>query len=224
MTDDKPDSDQKDPKINSQAEEEIKTEVQDSEEEKQPTKKKYVFNCTKCGQCCEKREYVPITLTDIREWTKSGGMNSIYPHIKMQTFSGKVGEEVREIVSLVLKGSEKGCPLYDRENKLCNIYHSMPLECLAFPLGYNGQAYFIKDKTVPGLGNGTMTKDQLIKDRDNARKEFEAQVDTQTIIPFTYTLFMQNLIEQQQKIRDEMPEEKRKQLDDLLKAEKPETN
>ena len=220
MKDDKSDSEKKESETATQVDEEKKTEEQESKEEKQPEKKKYIFNCTKCGQCCEKRENVPLTFTDIREWSKSGVLNSVYPHIKMKTFAGKIGEEVREIVSLVLVGSEKGCPLYDQENKLCNIYHSMPLECSAFPLGFNGQSYFIKDKTVPGLGNGSMTKEKLINDRDNARKEFDAQVETQMLLPFTYTLFMQNLIEQQQKIRDEMPEDKRKQLDDVLKAEK----
>ena len=189
-------------------------------EETQP-KKKYIFNCTKCGQCCEKRDYIPVSFDDIRKWTLSGVMNSVFPHLKMQTFPAQVQGEVREVVSIVIAESKDGgCPLFDQENKLCNIYHSMPLECLAFPLGFNGNQYFIKDKSVPGIGNGTMTKEQLITDRDNARKDFEARVETQTLLPFTYTLFMQNLIEQQQKIRDEMPEDKRKQLDDILKDEK----
>ncbi len=188
--------------------------------EEKPPKKKYVFNCTKCGQCCEKREYIPVSFDDIRKWTQSGIINTVFPNLKMQTFPAQVQGEMREVISIVIAASDDGgCPLYDKENKLCNIYHSMPLECLAFPLGFNGNQYFIKDKTVPGIGNGTMTKEQLINDRDNARKDFEARVETQTLLPFTYTLFMQNLIEQQQKIRDEMSEEKKKQLDDLLQAE-----
>ncbi len=188
--------------------------------EEKPPKKKYVFNCTKCGQCCEKREFIPVSFTDIRNWTQSGIINSVFPHLKMQTFPTQLQGEIREVISIVIAAKENsGCPLFDQENKLCNIYHSMPLECLAFPLGYNGTQYYIKDKSVPGLGNGTMTKEQLIHDRDNARKDFEARVETQTLLPFTYTLFMQNLIEQQQKIREEMPEDKRKQLDDLLAAE-----
>lgn len=190
-------------------------------EEKKPEKKKYIFNCTKCGQCCQKREFVPVSFADLRKWTQSGIINTIFPHLKLRSFPAKIQEEVREVISMVLAGTETGCPLYDSENKLCNIYHSMPLECQAFPLGYNGHQYFIKDKTVPGIGQGTMSKEKLVTDRDNARLDYEAQIETQMLLPITYSLFMQNLIEQQQKIRDEMPEDKRKQLDDLLKGEEP---
>ena len=190
-----------------------------TEEKKTKEKKKYVFNCTKCGQCCEKREIVPVSLADLRKWTQTGMINSIFPHLKMKAFQTTIQDQPREVISMVLVGKETGCPLYDSDNKLCNIYHSMPLECQAFPLGYNGQQYFIKDKTVPGLGQGSMTKERLVADRDNARLDYEAQVETQMLLPITYSLFMQNLIEQQQKIRDDMPEEKRQQLDDLLKKE-----
>ncbi len=206
-----------------QEEEKIAREDQPQAEEKKTEKKKYVFNCTKCGQCCEKRKVVPVSFADIRKWTQSGLINTMFPHLKLRTFPTKIQEEVREVISIGLVGTETGCPLYDSENKLCNIYHSMPLECQAFPLGFNGQQYFIKDKTVPGLKHGTMTKEKLIADRDNARLDYEAQVEAQMLLPITYSLFMQNLIEQQEKIRDEMPEDKRQQLDDLIKGEKPKT-
>ncbi|MHA1976897.1 MAG: YkgJ family cysteine cluster protein [Candidatus Hodarchaeales archaeon] len=220
MSEEKSDLGQKEEKIEEEVVLGDEEEKSPPQAEKTPAKKKYVFNCTKCGQCCEKRDYVPVSFEDIRGWTQSGVINSVFPHLKMRTFPAQVQGEVREVVSIVITASEEGgCPLFDQENKLCNIYQAMPLECLAFPLGFNGNQYFIKDKSVPGLGNGVMNKEQLINDRDNARKDFEARVETQTLLPFTYTLFMQNLIEQQQKIREEMPEDKRKQLDDLLKAE-----
>jgi len=199
--------------------EEEKTAESSSETESKTKKKKFIFNCTKCGQCCEKREFVPVSLADIRNWTANGTINAVFQHLKIHTFSTNVGGEAREGISIVLDGSEKGCPMYDQENKLCNIYHSMPLECKAFPLGFNGQNYVIKDKTVPGLGNGTMTKERLITDRDNARLDYDARVETQMLLPLTYSLFMKNLLEQQQKIRDEMPDDKRKELEDLLKGD-----
>jgi Fe-S-cluster containining protein len=186
-------------------------------------KRKYVFNCTKCGQCCEKRQFVPISFTDIRNWTKSGTINAVFPNLQFQTAQSSGTEEKQSFLTLILAGTEKGCSMFDQENRLCNIYHSMPLECIGFPLGYNGKNYFIKDKAVPGLGKGTMTKERLIEDRENARQDFEAQVETQMILPLLYSLFMQNLMEQQQKVRDDMPEEKRKQLDDLLKNSKPDS-
>lgn len=215
MTDDNQQADQEEKKIENDEE----TSDSPSKEEEKKEIKKYIFNCTKCGQCCEKREFVPVSYTDIRNWTTTGTINSIFQHLKIKTFPTQVGGETREAISIVLAGSEKGCPLYDQENKLCNIYHSMPLECKAFPLGFNGQNYIIKDKTVPGLGNGSMTKEKLIADRDSARQDYDARVETQMLLPLTYSLFMQNLLEQQQKIRDEMSEDKRQQLDDLLKGD-----
>ena len=218
MSDDKTDLEQK----TKQTEEEEKAANTSEPKDEKPKKKKYIFNCTKCGECCKKREFVPVSFADIRNWTANGTINSVFPHLKIHTFPAQVGGETREAISLVLAGAEKGCPMFDHENKLCNIYHSMPLECKAFPLGFNGQNYVVKDKSVPGLGIGTMTKEQLISDRDNARLDYEAKVETQMLLPLTYSLFMKNLLEQQQKIRDEMPEDKRQQLEDLLKGDQPE--
>jgi Fe-S-cluster containining protein len=214
---------------NKQPDQETKKDVEEekiidssTQEEEKAKKKKYIFNCTQCGQCCEKREFVPVSFTDIRNWTTNGTLNATFPHLKLLTFAADVGGEPREAISIVLSGSEKGCPLYDHENKLCNIYHSMPLECKAFPLGFNGQNYIIKDKTVPGLGNGTMTKERLITDRDNARQDYDARVENQMLLPLTYSLFMKSLLEQQQKRMDEMSDDKRQQLEDLLKGDKQE--
>lgn len=190
------------------------------EEIKSKKKKKYVFNCTKCGQCCKKREFVPVSFEDIQNWTRTGTINAVFPNLKIRTFQTTVGEEKQsqEYIALVLAGSEEGCSMFDKENKLCNIYHAMPLECKAFPLGFDGKNYFIKDKTVPGLGKGTMSKERLIEDRDNARADFESRVETQLMLPLIYSLFMQNLMEQHQKVMEDMPEDKRKQFDELLKS------
>ncbi|MFW9778138.1 MAG: YkgJ family cysteine cluster protein [Candidatus Heimdallarchaeota archaeon] len=200
--------------------------VSDSERES-PQKKKYVFNCTKCGQCCENRPFLPITLADVQAWAKTGTLNAVLPHLRIQSFKTSVGEgeqQPQEFVSLVLKGTEDNhCPMYDATNKLCNVYHSLPLECKAFPLGYNGKNYYIKDKSVPGLGNGTMTKERLIEDRNAAKADFDARIDSQVSVSILYSLFMQSILEQQRRVMDEMPEDKRKQLDELLKSTDPKT-
>ncbi len=195
-----------------------KEDIQETEVKPKP-KKKYIFNCTKCGQCCEKREIVPVSFADIRRWNQSGVINSVFAHLKFRTLKTS-GENPQEFLTLGLVGSEIGCPMFDKENKLCNIYHALPLECKAFPLGYNGKNYYIKDKSVPGLGQGTMTKEKLITDRDNAREDFDSKVETQMMVPLLNSLFMQNIMKQQQKIMEDMPEEKRKQLDDLLESKK----
>lgn len=200
--------------------------TESTSEKEEPKKKKYVFNCTKCGQCCEKRPFLPITLSDIQHWAKSGTLNAVLPHTRIQSFQAPVGEnkQPQEFASLVLKGTEDGhCPMYDATNKLCNIYHSMPFECKAFPLGYNGKNYVIKDKSVPGIGNGVMTKERLIEDRNAARADFDARIDSQMMVSILYSLFMQSILEQQQKTMEAMPEDKRQQLDELLKTPPPST-
>ncbi|MFX0051989.1 MAG: YkgJ family cysteine cluster protein [Candidatus Hermodarchaeota archaeon] len=222
MSENESKNDTKDESETKSAEEKRETSNDASTQEKAESKpkKKYVFNCTKCGQCCEKREFVPVSFEDVRNWTKTGIINAIFPNLKIQTFKTAIeeGKQSQEFISLVLAGSEDGCSMYDKENKLCNIYHALPLECKAFPLGYNGKNYYIKDKAVPGLGEGTMTKERLIEDRDSARLDFEARVETQLMLPLVYSLFMQNILEQQQKVMEDMPEDKRKQLDELLKG------
>ena len=200
-------------------EEDVEKQDNEKTDAKTKPKKKFVFNCTKCGQCCEKRDIVPVSLADIRRWIQSGVINSIFPSLKFRTLQ-TTGEKPQEFLTLGLVSIDTGCPLYDKENKLCNIYHSLPLECKAFPLGFNGKNYYIKDNSVPGLGQGAMTKEKLITDRDNAREDFDAKVEAQMMLPILYSVFMKNLMEQQQKIMEEMPDEKRQQLDDLLKSKK----
>ncbi|MFX1507447.1 MAG: hypothetical protein ACFFDC_15295, partial [Promethearchaeota archaeon] len=47
----------------SSAEDTTEDKENQAEQESAPkSKKKYVFNCTKCGSCCEKREFVPVSL------------------------------------------------------------------------------------------------------------------------------------------------------------------
>ena len=48
--------------------------------------------------------------------------------------------------------------MYDRDNKNCQIHHDMPLNCQAYPLGYNGEKYFVTDKACQGLGEGDINK------------------------------------------------------------------
>jgi len=51
---------------------ETETAEQQKVEEKKKGKKKYVHNCTKCGQCCKDRPGVTVTIADIENWTKKG--------------------------------------------------------------------------------------------------------------------------------------------------------
>lgn len=208
-------------KMSQENSEESKENIDTVEEEvKKPQKSKYIFNCTKCGECCEKKEFIPIANEDLLNWVKNGVINTIIPHLEIGTLQGQ--NEGQTFFQLMLKQKEPGCPMYDATNKICNIYHSLPLDCASFPLGFNGQSYFIRDKSCPGIGNGTMTKEQLVKDREVAQKDFLAKIDTYTILPVIYSLFMKNILKEQERVMKEMPDEKRQQLEDLLGEKKKE--
>ena len=101
---------------------------------------KFVYNCVRCGQYCSSVNGVPVYLEDLTRWRKNGTLSSIAQNIGMDMSLG--------FPQLVLetKENEKGCPMYDSENKNCQVYHDMPLNCQAYPLGYNGEKYFVTDK------------------------------------------------------------------------------
>ena len=117
------------------------------------------------------------------------------------------------------KENETGCPLYDKENKNCQIYNDMPLNCQAYPLGYNGEKYFVMDKACKGLGEGEMTAEQLKVQRNAAKEDYEARVESNTLVPLLYSIIMGNLVDQSKKAMENMTDEQKDQLQDMLKEE-----
>jgi len=196
--------------------------VENEEKSTKKPKKKYVFNCTKCGKCCEERTQVPVTTHDIKKWSKKGTLASLMPYLDLHVVP-------QQATLLVLKSpdDEKGCPLYDGENKLCNIYSEMPDVCQAFPLSYNGTKYFIdnfnKQVNCPGIGNGTMTKTQLLEDRKAAENAFHNLNDSMMLTTIYYSLIIRHLQKEQERRFNEMPEEERKKYEELLKKEQQQT-
>lgn len=193
-----------------------------NEEEKAQTpkeqKKKYVFNCTKCGKCCEDRKEVPITTNDILKWSKNNLLQTIFPYVKL-----KVTQQQGSSLIIRPEQNKSGCPLYNTEDKLCTIYEHMPDICRAFPLNFNGNKYYIdpynRQIDCPGIGHGTMSKEQLIEDRKAAEQAYINMNDSLLLTTLHYSLFMQHLQQEQQRIIEEMPEEERKKYEELLKSQ-----
>ena len=75
------------------------------------TAPKFVYNCVSCGQYCSKIEKVPVSFQDIARWRKNGLLNGLVQNIGIDMAGG--------FPQLVLesKEGEKGCPMYDSENK-----------------------------------------------------------------------------------------------------------
>ncbi len=204
------------------AEEEVAEEKPAEEEvaEEKPVKttQKYVHNCTKCGKCCEKWSEIPFYLEDLQRWIKDGSINYVLPFIKLE-------ETPPLYVRMFLKKAPvegedpnpSGCPLYDFENKICNLYSSMPLHCAAYPLAYNGEKFYLVDTESPGLGSGNMSKESLAEARLKAQNQFSALTSTSSILPLIYSLILGNMIKRNQEAMDAMSEEDRKKLDELMR-------
>ncbi|MHA2297684.1 MAG: YkgJ family cysteine cluster protein [Candidatus Hodarchaeales archaeon] len=213
----------KDKAIENNTEQEISNQENKTEVKKKTPK--YVFNCTKCGQCCKDRVSVPITIVDIDKWTKKGMITSILPHLSMNYVMIEDGKG--QFVQLVMKnpttedGSQpQGCPMFDEENSICNIYMNMPLDCASFPLGYNGQSHFVRsiaDKKCEGLGQGKMTKERLTADSKFSKETYEAMVSINTVFPLFYSLFMKDLMFQQEQMQKNLSEEDKAKIDEINK-------
>lgn len=186
-------------------------------ENKTRTPPKFVYNCVRCGQYCSSVKDVSVTFADINRWRKNGTLASMSQHIGMNMEGG--------YPKLVLesKENETGCPMYDLENKNCQIYHDMPLNCQAYPLNFNGEKYFVTDKACKGLGEGEMTAEQLKLQRNAAREDYEARIESNTLVPLMYSIIMGNLVEQSRKAMENMSDEQKAQLQDMVHEEEDET-
>ncbi|MHA1406994.1 MAG: YkgJ family cysteine cluster protein [Candidatus Heimdallarchaeaceae archaeon] len=205
--------------VKEESEEDVKEEseedVKEGKEPKKP-KPKYVHNCTKCGKCCEKWEYVPVYLDDLQRWLKDGTIQYVLPFLKLK-------ETPPLYVQIVLQKEEKendpnpsGCPLYDYENKICNIYFSMPIHCAAYPLAYNGEKFYLVDKESPGLGNGSMTKESLQLARQRAQEHYSASISSNSLLPVLYALILNNISRKSKEAMESLSEEDKKKLEELL--------
>ena len=181
--------------------------------EKKQSPPKFVYNCVRCGQYCSKVTGVNVHFNDINRWRKTGMLPSISQNISMSMAGG--------FPQLILepKENETGCPLYDKENKNCQIYNDMPLNCQAYPLGYNGEKYFVTDNACQGLGEGEMTAEQLKVQRNAAKEDYEARVESNTLVPLLYSIIMGNLVDQSKKAMENMTDVQKDQLQDMLKEE-----
>jgi Fe-S-cluster containining protein len=201
-----------------QKEEEIQEdqeEMVEQAEKKEKGTSKYVFECQKCGKCCEKRDSVIVSFTDLQRWSEDVTLPSLFPYLTLEVKDG-------DYVQISLKKqdeedrSDTGCPMYDKENKICNIYFSMPLYCKSFPLGYDGDKYFLKDSSCPGIGEGAMSEDSLTEARLSAKDDFEARVSTTLLLPVVHGLTFKFIMEQSKKHIESLTEDQKEKLRDVL--------
>lgn len=186
-----------------------------------PTPPKFLYECVRCGHSCADRNLVEVTLADLRRWAEDQTLAAIFPHLRLMA----VGRPYLDVVIASDEGVQAfeagdrenvGCPLHDRENKLCNIYHSMPLYCRSFPLAWNGSGYHLKDRECQGLGKGRMTAERLKAHRDAAREELEARRECGTLMPSLQGLFTRFFVEASARTLERMSPEDRSRLEELM--------
>jgi Fe-S-cluster containining protein len=107
--------------------------------------------------------------------------------------------------------------LYDLEKSECTLGDNRPLSCRSFPLGYNGKNYVIVDMDCPGLGQGSMTAENLALMRDTARAVYKSKQQTQHILPMLENLFIRKMTLESQKAMEELTPEQREELKNILK-------
>ncbi len=186
------------------------------EVKKEKSHSRYIFECQKCGQCCEKKESVIVSMADLKRWNEDATLPSLFQYLELEVKDS-------DYVQISLKKpeseegkSEIGCPMHDRENRICNIYFSLPLYCKSFPLGYDGEGYFLKDKSCLGLNQGKMSDDALKEARRTAKEDFEERVSTALLLPVIHGLTFKFIMEQSKKHIDSLTEDQKEKLKDVL--------
>jgi Fe-S-cluster containining protein len=191
-----------------------------SKNEQKETQSRYVFECQKCGECCKKRDSIVISLADLSRWNRDLTLPSLYPYLTIEMVNNSSIQILLKKTESEDEKSQKGCPLYDDNNKICNIYFSKPLFCSSFPLGFDGKNFFIKDKNCPGIGKGKMTDDTLKKAREMAKEDFEARVDTSMLLPIIHGLTLGLILDQSKKRIDELSPEQKEKLTKMFAKDK----
>jgi Fe-S-cluster containining protein len=161
-------------------------------------KPKFKFVCQLCGKCCGSEE-IMVTLPDLERWMVD---NTIYRAIHLLKYT-----EVDGKPAIILKRDDDGkCNLFHRDTKQCTIYETRPLFCQAYPLGFNGEQYYIKNKKCKGLGKEKMSKDELEAIRNSAFEEFVATRQLNNVLPIVYGIIFNKLIEDSQEMMEKMGE------------------
>jgi Fe-S-cluster containining protein len=111
---------------------------------------------------------------------------------------------------------QTACIFFNEEANGCEIRYARPLSCRSFPLEYNGEKYYLSSKDCPGVGKGEVSKEALQEARDLADLSFRERGDTFTALPAVYSIIMTQMIRQSQEAMQNLSEEDRKKMDDIM--------
>lgn len=189
---------------------------------------KYSFNCLeqKCETAaCHVRPHVKVTFGDISRWTTQNYLQQIMPGVTLlipQTETDLISLEMARMP--LQKDPEKtSCIFYHEESNGCQIRYSRPISCRTYPLQFDGEKYRVIDKECPGVGKGEVTKEALQEHKELAEQDYKERIETLTILPGVYAIFMGQMIRQSAEAMQGLSEEDRKRLEEIMsKSDKPE--
>ncbi len=179
---------------------------------KSDEKPKFKFVCQKCGKCCE-TETIFISISDLERWVNDQTIYRVMHRLELQEIEGNY--------KLVLIHDDDGkCNLYNRDNKMCMIYDTRPVMCRSYPLGFNGQEYFVKNNKCKGLNKEDMTKQQLDTIRNHAFEEHIAHRQMDRVLPLLYSLIFNKLIKDSQAFMNKLADPDEETKDTVTSDEK----
>ena len=174
---------------------------------------KFVFECLGANcpdrKCCN-RAPVMVYFEDIRRWITDQTINIVFPNLEFAVGGGM------PMIVLRKYPNETLCALFNKETNNCNIYYSKPISCSTYPLGFNGNSFYIMSKECAGIGQGTMTKESLKEMRNQAKLDFNCKTRTNSSLPLLQMLFLQFFQRQSQEAMGTLSEEDRKKIEEIL--------
>ena len=186
---------------------------------------KFKFSCTKCGECCDNRTPVPLTLQDLDDWSTKKVINNIFPYIKIGMNQDGIAMLVLDVIEESKDGDDADdkkerigkCPMYNKETKTCLIWANRPTYCRAFPLGFNGDNYVIEMDDCPGLESVEEMDKELLKNmRDDAKTLFEGIRSLGITLPILQGVIMRTLQEENMKIMSKLSQEDMEKLGNIM--------
>lgn len=176
----------------------------------QSDKPKFVFNCQKCGQCCEKD--IKILFCDFERWSRDGTIYQIFEDLIIS------GEPQAPVIRF--ERTDGKCKMFNSESKECKIYQSRPITCRAYPLKYDGNGFFLSDSVCPGLNIGEISRESLGEIRKTAIEEHEDKNRTAAVLPVLQALLLKDMAKRSEEAFSKLNDDEKAKLEEILKKEK----
>lgn len=188
-------------------------------------KSKYNFKCLeqKCDtKACHIRPKVNVTLGDLSRWMTQGYIMNILPGITFHMPESEQDSFYLETARKPIESDQEAtaCIFYNESANGCEIRYGRPISCQTYPLEFNGEKFVLSSKDCPGVGEGEVSKDALQDARNLAEQEFKERKETETALPAIYSVIMNQMIRQSAEAMQNLSEEDRKKMDEILAKSK----